>query len=135
MNAPILCLGLASVIVACAGTPRAASLADGEYELVVEQSYRAGCDAPAVPDTPIADRCYDAASPGVTYTVVISEHGSRVAIGEARGSIDPAHAGAFVLDMFAGGRLRVSGGVAELTVFGSGVPVVKSERGRFHPHR
>ncbi|NJL28936.1 MAG: hypothetical protein HC897_14125 [Thermoanaerobaculia bacterium] len=85
-------------------------------------------------------------SEGRKLRIVISDGGQKVAIPEegirGRRVGEPAAAAVFDLDegTFAGGRFVVWGGPAgleaELTVFGSGVPILSSERGtlRLTPH-
>jgi hypothetical protein len=109
---------------------------------VVDQRYRADCSAVQRPADPIPDHCYEVAMPPVSYRLRLSENGGRVEIVgvvtdgvSVRGAIGqgPADERVFDLELFAGGRLRLRGSAsnwsAELTVFGSGVPIVKSERG------
>jgi hypothetical protein len=59
---------------------------------------------------------------------IVPLDGKRAAISGRR---DPKSTDLFNLDagLFAGGRLVVRGERAEVTVYGSGVPVVSSERG------
>jgi hypothetical protein len=78
-------------------------------------------------------------TPPRDYAVNVSEKGSRVSIGEEPllGELTAETAGSLTYDLshgtFAGGRFVVwaeaQGLQAELTLYGSGVPVAQSERG------
>lgn len=114
-----------------------AALADGTYELRVDREWMG--DDPATPDAELAEKDYAPVDAGVVYAVVFSKDTARVAIGDGplvgmRGAHTATRV-EYALDVgtFAGGRFVLretrAGVDAELTIFGSGRPVAKSERG------
>jgi hypothetical protein len=121
----------------------AADFVDGEWTFVVESRGTGGALWGLLwdPDAPVA---YIPVPDGPIYTVVLSGLGARVSIAGANddsifGSRSSATADRVVFDLsvFAGGRLVVRSGKpslqGDLTIFGSGVPVISSERGRLTP--
>jgi hypothetical protein len=111
---------------------------DGEWTFGVDSSATYGLwglledEGAPVQYQPVAD--------GVVYAVTLSDRGTRVSITGAHGPFVGArstvseHRIIFKLTEWAGGRFVVRPGDpnlrAELTLFGSGVPVTSSDRGR-----
>jgi hypothetical protein len=114
----------------------------GRYVMRVDRTFNRSAQ-PALPSDELAATSYLPTTPVDHWHVTI--RGARVeltAIGESYGSAMPARlagtetTGAanerrFALDegAFAGGHFVIRGDEAELTIYGSGVPVVSSERG------
>ena len=138
---------------ALSATPPAL-IEDGAWDLRVDRvwdsrSKNVSSPSDALADSDLlADSDFRPVSGGPTYRVVVSEHGSRVAIDESsvlkhplEGERAYATADQLVFDLsegtFAGGRFVVwpaeDGLQGELTFYGSGVPIVKSERGVLVP--
>jgi hypothetical protein len=118
---------------------RSLVLDDGAWIFAVDRVVPAGSIVVAVPDDPIPDSAY-APIAGGAYLLDVSEGGRRVVVTTE----PPLVAGLNQADeqrlmyrlvegTFAGGRIVVwtssSGLQAELTIYGSGVPVIRSERG------
>ena len=86
---------------------------------------------------------YQATNEGAQYHVTLSEDGQMVTIepGSIRGQRindgDESRLYELTEGLFAGGRFVVwvqnDGFQAELTIYGSGIPIVKSERGNLRP--
>lgn len=119
-----------------------AALADGSHELPVDREWMG--DDPDTPDAELAEKDYAPVTAGVVYEVVFSKGTTRVAVGdEPLVGMRGAHTATrveYALDAgtFAGGRLVLrdteDGVDAELTIYGSGRPVARSERGPLLPH-
>jgi hypothetical protein len=120
-------------------------LSPGPWELRVDRTWSMAPGSPAYPShptDPLRESDYRSNPAGGKYSIVVASEGASVSIGGS-----PPIAGTrseqtnqqvtytLTEGLFAGGRLIVwregSAYQGELTVYGSGVPVVKSERGRF----
>jgi hypothetical protein len=113
-----------------------------QYVMRVDRTY----DRSVQPETPAAelgaDR-YRAETPADRWEVAldgpkvtlsaIGEHPSSVKRLEGKETSNAGGERRFDLDGFAGGRFVLKGDDAELTMFGSGVPIVSSERGKLVP--
>ena len=128
-----------------AGSARADQLVDGAWEFRVD---RAWSNTGSRRSNEVAEREYQPAPDGATFPVLVSDHGSTVTIGAApewnrrvrfplKGSrTSVADTITYHLDegTFAGGRFVVwpgdQGLQGELTIYGSGLPIVASVRGR-----
>lgn len=148
----ILCV----TIVACTTTPSAPSgtdrgvqsaFAEGAWELRVDRAWAGGGNV-QFPSDPLDESTYAPMINAPVYRVILSDSGRRVAVGAtpllgtrslATDSRVQFDLGIAPLDAPAGGRLvvRRSGSdlQGELTVYGSGRPIVKSERGAVVPVR
>lgn len=150
---PLLVLSAAccALLQACAAEPNSspAWISDGEWELKVDREWvKEG--AQALP-TSLTEDDYRLVSDGSRYSVVVTEGCKKVEIrgmgadgepppkkGARHASGDPA---VYWLQegTFAGGQfvlLRGDRGLeAELTMFGSGVPIISSERGSLSKKR
>jgi hypothetical protein len=93
----------------------------------------------AFPSDQMTEADYQPVSDGPTYPIVVSDRSSRVAIGSPplEGSRTTVATKGIVYELregtFAGGRFVVwssnQGLQGELTIYGSGLPIVRSERG------
>jgi len=117
---------------------------DGAWELRVDRAWPSTGGHPSVQ---LVENDYRPVSGGPTYPILVSDRGSKVTIGKAPEASLMLHfplAGSrtsatrpigYALNegTFAGGRFLVWSGErtlqAELTIYGSGVPIVSSERG------
>ena len=103
-----------------------------------------GSGNPGFPNLLLAESTYSHVSNGPTYRIIISgrpEQGYQVSIGDPpiQGHQQPTYALQYVFELqdgtFAGGRFLIMHGKdgleGELTIYGSGIPVIKSERGAF----
>lgn len=116
------------------------SLLDGN-SFVMEVDRILGTSNEQLPMDDLQESDYIKINEDIQYDVVFSEDGQTVTI--EPGSIsgqetnDGSESIKFNLDVFAGGRFVVwinNGSFeAELTIYGSGVPIVKSERGYLSP--
>lgn len=119
------------------------SVTDGTYELQVDRQWDGENSSVRFPSDPLTEADYQPVSDGPEYSVVVSDLGSRVDIGDApmKGQLESSGDDRIIYDLtdgtFAGGRFSVwadtTGLQAELTIYGSGLPVVMSERGRLVP--
>jgi streptogramin lyase len=128
---------------ACAPTDSSqselAAFHDGAWMLVVDRTLRPGSGASGLPEAPLSESDFAPATGTTTYRVEVSEQGARIVVTEPRlvGRLETATPESrtyqIVEGSFAGGRFvasQVSGGLqGELTMYGSGLPVVRSERG------
>jgi len=145
---------VSSLIVACgdAAGPSGDSLADewavfheGAWVLTVDRSLRAGGSAIQNPGTALSEADYEPVSVGRSYRLSVVARGARVVVSEPSmvASLDERGAQQLryniVSGAFAGGRIVVwrgaSGLQGELTIYGSGVPIVQSERGALQEAR
>jgi hypothetical protein len=149
MRAPIFVVAtVMSMQAACGAEPRPSSTAqgsspDGQYVLRVDRQLDRE-EQPDLPTSALPAEGYRALPPTDRWNVSIG--GSRVVIvpGDQPSDLGltriegretrSATAGERYFEITsgvpAGGRFTVRGEEAELTIFGSGVPVVSSERGR-----
>lgn len=117
------------------------ALHDGAWELTVDRALRAGRPVGGAPMDPLSEGDFAPVVAGATYRLEVSQGAARIAVVEPRmgGRLEQATAERLTYTLaegtFAGGRFVVwrepSGLRAELTIYGSGVPVVRSERGSF----
>jgi hypothetical protein len=137
--------GSASITSSSPQPPTAEPLvADGVWELRIDRQGGSEDSDEAFGFLP--ETRYHAVENGPTYHVVISERGERASVEGTRGttqfavvaqraSIADQQAWYELTDAFAGGRFVVwrsdSGLQGELTVYGSGRPIISSERGAF----
>lgn len=126
----------AAVLLGCGGST-------SRYVMRVDRMYdRNAAQQPRVPSEDLPPESYQAAAPTDRWAVAIE--GSKVVLtpigehpmkvtrleGKEVASSRPEER-RFDLDgSFAGGRFLLKGDDAELTLYGSGVPVVSSERGK-----
>jgi hypothetical protein len=116
-----------------------AAFRDGAWTLVVDRTLRGGGATVRFPADPLSESDFAPATGNSTYRVDVSEQGARIVVTEPRlvGRLESATPDSrtyqIVEGSFTGGRFvasQVSGGLqGELTMYGSGVPVVRSERG------
>ncbi|MBX3230480.1 MAG: hypothetical protein KIT84_02895 [Labilithrix sp.] len=131
-------------LAACAGSS-APSSSTPRSVLVVDRTFDRARQPPS-PSTDLPAASYQVVAPAERWTIAID--GDHVVLtpigeGEARTRIEGRESGSgsgssssgerrFELTegVFAGGRFVLRGDEAELTIFGSGVPIVSSERGK-----
>jgi hypothetical protein len=123
---------------AIATTLTLADFTDGTWVLSVDRTLRANPGI-SLPMQPLTEQDYEPASPKTEHTVTVSMKGLQVSVDQPPRVGDRVSANGSQLSFdlqtgtFAGGRFLVwqaSGGLqAELTIYGSGVPVASSERG------
>jgi hypothetical protein len=117
---------------------------DGSWVLQIDRAW-SGHRGLRTPSAQLPEANYHPLPNGPSYPIVVSDGGSRVEIGETRRSAvhhpvkgsRSSSGEPIVYDLqdgtFAGGRLAVwsskQGLQAELTIYGSGVPIISSERG------
>ncbi len=143
----VLSMGLASLL-ACgeqsevsdgSSAEVARVLHDGAWVLTIDRALRAGVSASGLPTAPLSEGDFAPAAGATIYRIVASRHAARIEVVEPRmvGQLQQVAAQRMIYALgegtFAGGRVvvwRESGGLqGELTIYGSGVPVTKSERG------
>jgi hypothetical protein len=118
------------------------SLVTGSWELRVDRAWNGVAGNIQFPSDPLDESAYEAVVGGPTHRVVVSDGGRQIAIGEtplrgqrtkATDSLVEYSLSPGTFDAPAGGRLvvwlRAGGLQGELTYYGSGRPIVKSERG------
>ncbi len=121
----------------------AAPFGDGPWRLQVDRRRNHAASGGQFPDDPLDEKDYEPVQDGPTYAVTVSQDWRSVTIGSEPllGTSIPDPTGALRYDLstgtFAGGRFRVwvgeTGLQAERTLYGSGVPIVISERGPLLP--
>ena len=119
------------------------SFVDGQWALTVDRVWDGASGNVTFPSDPLSGEDYQPTANGPAYAVVVSDHGHTVSVGATPfvGSQTAASAErvefALAQGTFAGGRFVVWPGVetlgAELTLYGSGRPIVQSERGKLVP--
>ena len=113
----------------------------GSFVFVVNREWAdEGPDGPAFPHDELDEEDYRPVDDGPRHAVEVSADGARVEVGENPMVGERKDAGATRIaydlseGLFAGGRFVVweteEGLEAELTIYGSGRPIVQSERGR-----
>ena len=138
----VSCVSSSPGVDPVAGARPVASLnqfVDGPWELRVDRAWIRLNDSVAFPSDEMTEADYQPVSGGPTYPIVVSDRSSRVAIGSPplEGFRTSVATKGIAYDLregtFAGGRFVVwssnRGLQAELTIYGSGRPIVKSERG------
>jgi len=145
-GAVVLSIGLASVIAcpACRSSDSSDSelrhaFHDGVWLLTVDRALRPGRPTVGVPTDPLSEADFAPVDGGARYRLVVSRDAARIEVVESQmvAQLEQATAERLIYGLvdgaFAGGRIMVwreAGGIqAELTIFGSGLPVVRSERG------
>ncbi len=123
------------------GSP--ASITDGNWDFRVDRAWDGQSRGTGLPMDPLTEADYVPVSEGPEYSVVVSDSASHVSIGETpmEGQVAASVDDRVTYDLsdgtFAGGRFVVWEGdlglQAELTIYGSGLPIVASERGDFIP--
>jgi hypothetical protein len=116
---------------------------DGSWTLRVDRRYEPDANSSTLPTDPLAEESYHATT-AHDYSVTVSEDVSRVSIGAEPwiGELTSDDASTLIFNLtdgtFAGGRFVVwseaQGLQAELTLYGSGVPITQSERGTLVPN-
>ena len=119
------------------------SFVDGQWALTVDRVWDGASGNATFPSDPLSEEDYQPTANGPAYAVVVSDHGHTVSVGATPfvGSQTAASAErvefALAQGTFAGGRFVVWPSVetleAELTLYGSGRPIVQSERGKLVP--
>ncbi len=131
--------GTYEIAVECKCSAELPSFTDGSWEMHVDRKLKGLPGDVQFPTDPLDEEDYEPVDDGPVYPIVVSGDGKFVAVGETPlvGTLVPGGPGEwmFTLDegTFAGGRFVVwstdAGLQAELTIYGSGVPMVSSERG------
>ncbi len=156
MKLRLTVIALASLLASCgAHTPSAptiptlASFTTGVWTLQVDRAWDGKAGAPQFPSDTLDESAYRRVTDGATYRVEVSDGGRQATLSDVTGTpgVFMAFTGRrgkatdssvqYDFDsnaiIFAGARLVVwqtaSGLQGEWTVYGSGVPIVKSERG------
>lgn len=121
---------------------------DGRWVFTVDRTWDGQSGNVRSPSDVLPESGFGPVASGLTYSVVISERGSQVSVEGAsienhaiKGQRVAATDGRLAYDLtegtFAGGRFTAwstkDGLQGELTVYGSGRPIVKSERGVLVP--
>jgi hypothetical protein len=121
------------------------SFSDGTWEFMPDRVWDKTMGEVQFPTDPLSEEAYDAVDRStdvLPVQVVVSKNGDQVTIGEStEGNLTSSASDLVHYDLgagtFAGGRFLVwiddDCFQAELTIYGSGVPVVSSERGRLYP--
>jgi hypothetical protein len=124
------------------GSPiRSSSFTDGAWLFTVDREWDRSLVSVQFPSDPLSEAAYRPVTTGATLRVVVTDGADRVAIGEESpliGKRTRDGEATVTYDLtectFAGGRFVVwadaNGLQAELTIFGSGVPIVQSQRGQ-----
>jgi hypothetical protein len=120
-----------------------AGFGDGAWDLRVDRAWDGQSGSAGSPSDQLADNAYQRVTGGGTYRVIVSDHASAVSIGptSVRGQRTTSAGTCLVFSLsegaFAGGRFVVwegsEGLQAEVTLYGSGRPIVESERGALVP--
>jgi hypothetical protein len=112
----------------------------GSFVLVIDRRWRnEGSGGPSFPHDELDEEDYEPIEDGPRHSVKVGADGASVEVGEGpmKGERQQADESRIAYDLtggvFAGGRFvvwKAEGGLeAELTIYGSGVPIVSSERG------
>ena len=119
------------------------SIADGVWHFRVDRAWDGQSRGTGLPADPLIEADYVPVSEGSEYSVVVSDSASHVSIGDTpiEGQVTLSVDDRVTYDLndgtFAGGRFVVweadLGLQAELTIYGSGLPIVASERGDLIP--
>ena len=118
-------------------------LTDGEWVLQVDRKWNGDSGSVQFPSDPLPEEAYEPVNDGDGYLVVFSNGQESVAVGdtpllgEQASYADGRREYDLTTGTFAGGRFIVWPGAAglqaELTIYGSGVPIISSERGALTP--
>jgi hypothetical protein len=127
----------------CLCGAQAGGFGDGEWILKVDRRWNGTPGGVQFPTDPLDEADYLPVDDGATVRVVVSKGGDAVSVGDTplKGARTTDADGTLRYDLgagtFAGGRFVVWSGAsslqAELTIYGSGVPIVSSERGPLAP--
>jgi hypothetical protein len=137
-----LALPVIGMVLCLSFEASAGGVADGLWQLTIDRAFDQSV-SPPFPSSMLAESVYQPVSNGRTYRVRVSENGSKISIEDLQveGMLtknldvyelrDTASGSRFG----AGGRFIIMVGKkgleAELTTYGSGIPIIKSERGSF----
>jgi hypothetical protein len=131
--------GSYQVRVECSGSSKETGLTDGIWQMHVDRKLKGLPGDVQFPSDPLDEEDYEPVDDGPVYKVVVSGEGKSVEIGDEPfvGVLEPGNPGEWMFNLtegtFAGGRFVVWASElalqAELTIYGSGVPIVSSERG------
>lgn len=161
MPRPVEAIALAAAIVCCAfqsasgqavaavDAPTQDQFVDGNWVLRIDRAWHGNGSAPQPDRLPESD--YRPATNGSTYSILLTKRGARLEIGgKKRTAVRPPMKGVrssptepllYNLNegTFAGGRFVVWSGrnglQGELTIYGSGVYIISSERGTISRQR
>ena len=121
----------------------AAGFGDGSWQMKVDRRWNHAPTSGQFPLDLLDEKDYEPVEDGPTYRVVVSDGWRHVSVGSEPllGESQPDTDGSLWYDLsegtFAGGRFRIwttpNGLQAERTLYGSGVPIVISERGSLTP--
>ncbi|MBN1655655.1 MAG: BPTI/Kunitz domain-containing protein [Deltaproteobacteria bacterium] len=138
--------GAYSIEVDCLSGTFADDYADGEWVMQVDRRWDHVAGNVQFPSDEINEEGYQHVDDGATYTLAVHAGWEHISVGDApllgeltASSVDSI--GRLTYDLatgtFAGGRFVVwseeSGLQAELTIYGSGLPIISSERGTLTP--
>ncbi len=151
MKLRLTAVALASLVLVSCGartpsqptTPTLASFTSGTWQLHVDRVWDGHTGAPQFPSDTLDESAYKGVTDGGTYRVEPAEGGRQVTVSNPGAAPCVGRRGTVSISsiqydfdppgVFAGARLVVwqtGGGLqGEWTVYGSGVPIVKSERG------
>jgi hypothetical protein len=125
--------------VSCLCGAASSSFSDGAWQLQVDRHWK-GDLADVLPEMALDERNYEPVADAAPYDMLVSDGWHLVSIGTAPwlGELSAGASSTLHYELtkgtFAGGRFLVwvtpSGLEAELTIYGSGVPIISSERGR-----
>lgn len=120
-----------------------ASFVDGAWKLEADRAWRHPDGGVTLPTDPLSESDYQPLTPTKVYQVVLSNAGTTVTVGTTpySGTRAAMSSDLVTFDLstgtFAGGRFVVwpaqTNLQAELTIYGSGIPIVSSERGALTP--
>lgn len=116
---------------------------DGAWDLRVDRVWDGQSGYVGSPSDALADSAYQSVTGGAAYRVIVSDQASSVSLGPrlVRGQRAASADTCLVFDLsegtFAGGRFVVWAGreglQAEVTLYGSGRPIIESQRGALVP--
>jgi hypothetical protein len=135
--------GAYSIEADCLSGSYADGFADGEWVLQVDRQWDRVAGNVQFPSDEINEGSYQPVDDGASYVVAVSGGWELVSVGDTPflGELTGSSIGKLTYDLttgtFAGGRFVVWSGVsglqAELTIYGSGLPIISSERGVLNP--
>jgi hypothetical protein len=133
-------VGSYALEVSCLCGTASSSFSDGAWQLQVDRHWNGDLAGVLFPEMALDEDDYEPVADAAPYDMLVSDGWHFVSIGTAP-SLGELSAGAtstlhyeLTKGTFAGGRFLVwvtpNGLEAELTIYGSGVPIISSERGR-----
>jgi hypothetical protein len=134
MKLPLTTAVLSAIVAGCGGSTAGTTAHDGNarhFVLRVDRTLDRQVEPATYRNTPPVDR-WDVTFEGSHVTLSGIDRVERVEGEELETSTPSVRR--FALRLFAGGELVIRGDDAELTVFGSGVPVISSELGKLVAH-